>query len=366
MKFEEVIGQEAAKRALQKMIDEDRVPHALMFCGPAGCGKLALAMAFASRLLKDSHLLRRWTHPDLHFTYPTIKKPGMGSEHQPVSDDFAREWRNLIADGPYFALEQWLEAMGAENQQAVITGGESDALARKLSVKSGMGGYRVCIIWLPERMNLTSANKMLKLLEEPPARTVFLLVSEDPGMLLETIRSRVQRVQLRRLDDTEIADALQQRRGLSPETALRTARMAGGSWLTAIQSLRTDSENRMFLDLFTMLMRRAYTRSLPELKQWSDSVATLGRERQKRFLRYFSRMIRESFMYNFHAPQLSYMTLEEEEFAKRFAPFINEANILEFADMADMAMRDISQNANAKFVLSDMALHTIILVRKRP
>lgn len=347
------------------MIEEERVPHAMLFCGPQGCGKMALAMAFASELLGHSPLLRHWNHPDLHFSYPTIKKPSMGSEHQPTSDDFAGEWREMIGEGPYFSLEQWMTQIGAENQQAVITGGESDRLSRKLALKSSQGGYKVCIMWLPERMNLTSANKILKLLEEPPEQTAFILVSEDPTRLLETIRSRTQRFDFKRIADADIEQALLERRGLDADTAYRVARLANGSWLEALNALRAGNESQMFFDLFAMLMRYAYSKKVRELKKWSDSVAAFGREKQKRMLVYCNRMVRENFMYNFHAPELCYMTLGEENFAKRFAPFINENNVIELTEMFEKALRDISQNANSKMVFFDIALQTIILITRK-
>lgn len=365
MQFEEVIGQESAKQQLRKLIDEGRVPHAMLFCGPSGCGKMALAMAFASELLGHSPLLRQWGHPDLHFSFPTIKKPSMGSEHQPTSDDYATEWHDMIMEGPYFTLEQWMTQMQAENQQAVITGGESDRLTRKLSIKSSQGGYKVCIMWLPERMNLTSANKILKLLEEPPQQTVFILVSEDPGKLLETIRSRTQRFDFKRIDDQSIQQALIDKRGLDEDTAHRITRLANGSWLAAINELKAGNENQMFFDLFTMLMRLAYSKRVKELKKWSDSVAAFGREKQKRLLVYCNRMVRESFMYNFHNPDLCYMTLDEENFAKRFSPFINENNVIEMTEMIERALRDISQNANSKMVFFDIAMQTIILITRK-
>ena len=365
MQFSEVIGQESAKQQLRQLIEEGRVPHAMLFCGPSGCGKMALAMAFASELLGHSHLLKQWGHPDLFFSFPTVKKPGMGSEHQPTSDDYASEWHDMIMEGPYFTLEQWMARMGAENQQAVITGGESDRLARRLAVKSSQGGYKVCVMWLPERMNLASANKILKLLEEPPEQTVFILVSEDPGKLLETIRSRTQRFDFKRVADGDIADALVSRRGLDADTARRVARLANGSWTAALEALRTGSENRMFFDLFTMLMRLAYSKRVKELKKWADSVAAFGREKQKRLLVYCSRMVRESFMYNFHNPALCYMTLDEENFAKRFAPFINENNVVEMMEMFEHALRDVAQNANGKMVFFDVALQTIILITRK-
>ena len=368
MRFDEVIGQEAAKRQLLQLVAEHRVPHAMLFCGPQGCGKMAMAMALASELLGHSRLLNNWGHPDLHFSYPTIKKPSMGSEHMPTSDDYAAEWRDLISQGPYFSLEQWLGCInveGAENKQAVITVGESDSLARKLSLKASQGGYKVVIMWLPERMNLPSANKLLKLLEEPPELTVFILVSEEPQKLLDTIRSRTQRFDFKRLADNDIEQALASRRGLEPEYAHRIARLANGSWLGALGALSAGNENRMFFDLFTMLMRMAYSKRLKELKQWSESVASFGREKQKRFIAYLHRMVRESFMYNFHNPELVYMTEEEETFARKFAPFINELNVVELSEMAQKAMRDISQNANSKMVFFDMAMQTIILITRR-
>ena len=165
-----------------QMVKEDRLPHALMLCGPQGSGKLPLAVAFASYLLDNGTpsakaMLDKLEHPDLHFTYPTIKLPSMSADHKPVSDDFAREWHELLMQGPYFTMEAWMEAMGGENQQAIITAGESDDLVKKLSLKSSQGGYKVSVIWLPERMNIECANKLLKLIEEPPMQTVFIMRS---------------------------------------------------------------------------------------------------------------------------------------------------------------------------------------------
>lgn len=365
MQFEEVIGQQDAKQQLRQLIAEGRVPHAMLFCGPAGCGKMALALAFASELLGHSRLLRQWGHPDLHFSFPTIKKPSMGSEHQPTSDDYASEWHDLLMQGPYFTLEQWMTQMDAENQQAIITAGESDRLARRLAIKSSQGGYKVCIIWLPERMNLASANKLLKLLEEPPQQTVFIMVSEDPGRLLETIRSRTQRFDFKRIADDDIRQALIQQRGLDDDTANRIARLSAGSWTQALGTLSAGNENQMFFDLFTILMRLAYSKRVKELKKWSESIAAFGREKQKRMIVYCHRMVRESFMYNFHCPELCYMTLDEENFAKRFAPFINEYNVIEMTEMFEHALRDISQNANSKMVFFDIAMQTIILITRK-
>ncbi len=370
--FEEVIGQREIQERLLKLVADDRLPHAIMLCGPQGVGKKALAIGFARYLLSRNTMaqpsnvqamLDKLEHPDLHFTYPTIKLPSMSSDHKPVSDDFSAEWHELLRSGFYFTMNEWLAQMGGENQQAIITAGESDELTRKLSLKSSQGGYKVSVIWLPERMNIECANKILKLLEEPPAMTVFVLVCEQPERLLETIRSRVQRIDVKRIDADDIRQALQEKRGLSEDMAQRVARMANGSWMTALEMLGVDSENEQFFLMFQSLMRTAYQRKARDLRTWSDDAAAMGREKQKRFLEYFLRLIRENFMYNFGKPELVYMTEREEQFAVRFAEYINEANVLPMVDLANTAMRDISQNAFAKIVFFDFALQISILIK---
>ena len=376
MRFSEVIGQEEAKKRLKGMVADGRLPHAMMLCGPEGSGKMALALAFASYLLcerrsdaddscgqcRQCAMLRKWAPPDLHFTFPTIKLPSMSPEHKPVSDDFAAQWRQLLASGPYFSLNQWMEAIGAENQQAIITAGESDELSRKLSIKSSQGGYKVSLIWLPERMNAECANKLLKLIEEPPSQTVFIMVCEEPDKLLDTIRSRTQRIDIKRIDDASIRQALMERRGLDADTATRITRIANGSWLKAVGALDADNENEQFLMMFQKLMRLAYSRKVKELKQWSEAMQTMGREKQKRFLAYFLRLVRENFAYNFMQPELNYMTQQEEDFARNFARFVNEKNVLQMNELGNRAIRDISQNANAKIVFFDMAMQMIVLL----
>jgi DNA polymerase-3 subunit delta' len=307
-------------------------------------------------------MLAKLEHPDLHFTYPTIKLPSMGSDHMPVSDDFAREWHELIMETPYFSMDQWMTAIDAENQQAIITAGESDDLVRKLSLKSSQGGYKVSVIWLPERMNIACANKLLKLIEEPPTQTVFIMVCEEPDKLLETIRSRVQRIDVKKLPAETICQALIDRRGIDPESARRISRLANGSWMKALEELQVGTENEQFLDLFILLMRLAYQRNVRELRKWSETLSAFGREKQKRFLEFFLRLVRENFMYNFHNEELCYMSQKEEDFAKNFARFINEANVLGIYDLANRAIRDIGQNANAKIVFFDFALQLIVLI----
>jgi DNA polymerase-3 subunit delta' len=375
MTFDEVIGQKEAKERLLQMESEQRLPHAIMLCGPAGCGKMALALAFASHLLTDGNpqatdiqrrqaeaMLSKWEHPDLHFTYPVIRPAGTSAEHKMTSDDFGREWHEMLMKGPYFTLDQWLSEMDAANQQATIGVGQSDELLRKLSLKSSQGGYKISIIWLPERMNQECANKLLKLLEEPPTQTVFILVCQEPELLLETIRSRVQRIDIKKIDTDSIRQALIEQRGIDEDSAMRIARLANGSWLNALSELDASNENHLFFDMFVMLMRLAYMRNIHDLKKWSETAAGYGREKQKRMLSYFLRLVRENFMYNFRKPELVYMSQEEENFARNFARFINEANVVEISELLQRCIRDISQNANGKIVFFDLCLKIIVLL----
>ena len=368
-----------------EMVQENRVPHALMFCGPQGCGKLAMALAFASYLLGEREsapeelteeqkrtqaMLRKWEHPDLHFTFPTIKTSDMGGDHNPVSLDFIKEWKEmLLSQGPYVLISDWMQRMGKSdadfNKQAIITVEETDNISRELSMMSSQGGYKISLIWLPERMNIQAANKILKLLEEPPRQTLFLLVSENPELLLETIRSRTQRLDFKKIDNDSLEQALIERRALAQEMAHRIARIANGNWNAAVEELDSGNENRQHLDMFIMLMRLAYMRNIHDLKKWSDVVATFGREKQKRMLDYFMHMLRESFMYNFRNPELSYMTQEEENFARNFARFINEANIIDISNLFEETKRFIAQNANPKIVFFDLALKIIVLLIRK-
>ena len=389
----EVIGQQDIWNRLMEMVRENRVPHALMFCGPQGCGKLAMALAFASFLLGEREeadaaaaqalppmsddqkrracsMLSKWEHPDLHFTFPTIKTSDMSSDQSPVSLDYIRQWREmLLSQGPYILISDWMKRMGKVdadfNKQAIITAEETDNLSKELSMMSSQGGYKISVIWLPERMNLTSANKILKLMEEPPRQTLFLLVSENPELLLETIRSRAQRIDFKKIDNEEVKKALIERRLLDENTAHRIARIANGNWNLALEELDSGNENRQHLDMFIMLMRLAYMRNIHDLKKWSEVVATFGREKQKRMLDYFMHMLRESFMYNFRQPELSYMTQDEEDFAKNFARFINEANIIDISDLFEESKKFIAQNANPKIVFFDMALKIIVLLIRK-
>ncbi len=360
------------------MVHTNRLPHALMLCGPAGSGKLATGLALASYLLCEHHaqgdapcgecaacaMMRRFEHPDLHFAYPVIRPAGTSAEHKMNSEDFAPQWREMLQKTLYPTMDLWLDQMDAANQQAQMGVGESDLLMRRLGMKSSQGGYKVAVVWLAERMNQECANKLLKLLEEPPTQTLFIMVCQEPQLLLETIKSRTQRIDLPPIAVPDIERALIEKRSITAEDARRVARLANGSWTNALAELSVDNENRQFLDMFIMLMRLAYQRNIRDLRRWSDAVAAYGREKQKRMLAYFARLMRENFMFNFGIADLVYMSREEEAFAKNFARFVNEQNIIEISELIDRCIRDISQNANAKVVFFDYAINMILYIKK--
>ena len=363
---------------LVKDAQQGTVPHALLFCGPEGTGKLQTAIAFARYLLcrdKGSGTdscgtcpscvkMDKLVHPDLHFVFPVINKSKTAGRST-VSDDEISTWRETVIDQQYFGFEDWLSAIDADNKQASIFVTESESIMSKLSLKSVEGGYKIMIIWHAEKMNQQCANSLLKLLEEPPAGTIFILTTDAPEQMLETIISRTQRIDFRRISEQQITERLQgPGYALDADTAQKIAHLSGGSWLKAISTLRINTESEEFMDYFTQLMRLAYGRRLKDLKLWSDSIASGGREWQKRFLAYCQRMIRENFICNFHNPDLNYMTEQERQFSVKFAPFVNENNIIGLMDMLSDAQRDIEQNVNSKMVFFDLSLKTIMLMKQ--
>lgn len=375
MYLKDIIGQTEAKQHLLTLVHETRVPHAMLLYGPPGSGKLPLAIAFARYLTCDNPgsddacghcpsclMMNKLAHPDVHFAFPVVKKK---SGRDTVSADYLDAWRQQLLDTPYFNLQMWLERMGTENQQAQIFVSESDEIQRSLALKPSRSKYKIMIIWLPEKMNAECGNKLLKLLEEPPAHTVFLMVSEMPDALMPTLVSRMQRFRLPPLPEEEIASMLASRYMLTPEDSYEIAHLSEGSIIAAIGNIRLSEERRLFFDLFTSLMRLAYARRLKELKAWSEQVAALGRERQKSFLDYSERMLRENFIYNFHHPEMNYMAREEKQFATRFAPYINERNVMGIFGELQEAARHIEQNANPKFVFFNFVLKIIVWLVKK-
>ena len=370
--FSQVIGQESVINHLRNEAQSGRIPHALLLSGPQGCGKLALALAFAQYLLCSNpqnddacgscpacKLSSRLSHPDLHFSFPVIKTK---QSETPVSDNFIVQWKARLAQGLYFSFEDWLADMGAENQQPLIFAAESASLQKKLALKPFLDGRKVVIIWMADRMNEECANKLLKLIEEPPINTHFILTSQQPERLLPTIRSRTQIIRLKPISYYIIVEKL---RLLFPRQDVEAAaRHANGNFASALKILDNNSEEQQNFELFVQLMRSSWAMKVKNLKAWSDSLAAMGRERQKRFLEYAESLVRESFVFNFGQPKLNYLSTQEEQFLTNFARFINERNVSDINGELERAASDIAQNANAKIVFFDLALKICSLIKK--
>lgn len=374
MLLQDVIGQHKVKEILLSMLREQRVPHAIMLCGAEGTGKMPLALAFATLLCCENPQhddacgqcpscvkMRKLVHPDVHFAFPVIrKKPG----RPVVSDDWIEPWRQMLTESPYFSLPQWMQRIEAGNAQPGIFVDESDEIYRKLSLKASQGDRKIMIIWQPEKMNAECANKLLKLLEEPPKGTVFLMVTEEPDMVLPTLVSRMQRINIPLLEESDLSQMLEKRYMLPPTDAADIAHRSEGSVLKALETIHTHEENNIFFDLFVSLMRLAYARQIKEMKAWSEQLAGMGREKQKRFLSYCQHMLRENFIYNFRQKDMNYLSVSEQQFAVRFAPFINERSVIGILTEIELSQRHIEQNANAKFVFFDFSLKMIVLLKQ--
>jgi DNA polymerase-3 subunit delta' len=310
-------------------------------------------------------------HPDLHFAFPIVK-----TDAGDTCDAFLEPWRQIILDKHYFDVDDWYKALGVETKQGMIYEKESQEILRKLSLKAYGSGYKIMLIWHPEKMNTTSANKLLKLLEEPPAQTVFLLVSEHPEQLLSTIQSRVQTIRVPRLEDETISRALEEK-GIASSAATDIARIANGSYLAALKKADESEENQQELRDFIALFRDAYTvgvlkdpqkkyESLKRLRQWSMEMAdaSVGREKQKHFLQYAQQQVRENYIRNLSQPELNYQLAAERDFSVKFAPFIHNGNVEGIMTQLELAEKQIEQNGNAKVIFFDLCLQMIVLIKK--
>ena len=374
MFFKDIIGQNEVKERLISSAGKGIIPHAQLFCGQEGVGKFPLALAYAQYLncenpsqtdscgkcpscVKYNHL----AHPDLHFVFPIIKK---ATKKKEVCDDYITEWREFIKQNCYFNLSQWLDYIDAENSQGLIYAKESEEIIRKLSLRIYEAKYKVMIIWLPEKMHESCANKLLKIIEEPTDNTIFLLVSDIPDNIITTIQSRCQRVNIHGVKEKDITQALESAYNITPEDAASVAHLANGSYLKAMETISLNEEHKVFFNLFIQMMRASYARNIKEIKAIGNEIAGVGRENQKGFLKYCQRMIREYFVSNMSQPEMIYLAQDEANFGTRFAPFINERNIMGFMDELALAERHIEQNVNAKMVFFDLCLKITMLIKQ--
>ncbi len=374
MFFKDVIGQEEIKKRLIRSVQEERISHAQLFTGPEGTGKLALAIAFAqfvscrNRQENDScgecascRKYRKLAHPDLHFAFPVFPTKEV---KKPTSDDFIKHWREMVLNNPYFTLSQWLGFIENENAQGLIYERESDAITRKLNLKSFESEFKIMIIWLPEKMNTTCSNKLLKLIEEPPNKTLFLLVSEDEEAVIGTIRSRSQLLKVPFIDNKSMQQALMKMEGISPEIVPDVVHLAGGNYIKALEYLQPGEDSQFYFTRFQEMMRFAYLREVVELIKWAEDMATIGRDRQKMFFTFALRLIREYFVMNMKRDKLVYLNQEEKEWGEKFAPFINERNIIPFSKEFELGIQHISMNGNPRIVFLDTALRMVRLIKK--
>lgn len=374
MFFKEVIGQQAVKQRLIQSVREERVSHAQLFAGTPGTGKLALAIAYAqyvactNRQDNDScgecpscKKYRKLIHPDLHFVFPVIKTKKFD---KPVSDNFLEEWRQMIGQNPYFNIDQWFELIGVENAQGLIYSHQSEEIIRKLNLKSYESEYKVMIIWLPEKMHVACANKLLKMIEEPPVKTLFVLVTENEEDIISTIRSRCQLITIPPVDADSIVKAIGEMPDSEGIDIRNIVHLAKGNYGKALELLQPDEQTLYNLERFKELMRFSYGRKFGDLLKWADQVAAIGREKQKSLLNYFLTILRENFVYNLKVRDLTFMNDQEEEFSKRFSPFINERNIIELTEVFETAFAQIGMNGNPRIIFTDVSFKITKLIRK--
>lgn len=377
MQFKEILGQEEIKKGLIRTVADQRISHALLFFGPAGSGKLGLAIAFAQYLSCGNRLendacgtcpscikFEKLAHPDLHFIYPVMTTGKITKE--PVSDHFIEEWRVSVLNNPYISENQWYEAIGAENKQGIISRSESNNIIRKLGLKSYESEYKTVVIWLPEKMNRSAANSLLKLIEEPPPKTIFLMVSENTGQILPTILSRTQLIRVPPLQGKIIRETLMKRENINPDLVEDALRKANGNYGVVLTMLENDEQELLYFELFTTFMRHCFQRKIIEISDLVDQFAALGRERQKQFISYSLRLVRENFMLNLEKEELSYMSRKEEEFSKKFSSFIHAANVFDIVEELTMAHNHIEANGNPRIIFMDLAVQIIILLKMEP
>jgi DNA polymerase-3 subunit delta' len=374
MLFKDIVGQKELKDKLISTVRDGRVSHAQLFEGSMGYGGLPMALAYAqfiacrnrgddscgtcSSCIKYNKLI----HPDLHFVFPvnTTKK----IKDKPVSNDFLPQWRKIVLEKKYFTEQDWYEFIDIENKQGIISAHEANRILTKLSYKPFESDYKIMIVWLPERLNQTSANRLLKLIEEPPEHTIFILVAENANRILPTIYSRTQRIRFKPLKADEIIASLREL-NFSEKEIFTASRLSEGNYIQAIQTLRVSDSTKMNLDNFMLFMRLAFKNDILGLMDWAETIAATGREKQKLFLMSAERLIRENFILNKKMDDIVYLGFDELDWAKKFSVFINENNVAEIYRQLNICILHITQNGNAKIIFTDLAMKIKELIRPK-
>ncbi|MBU2061474.1 MAG: DNA polymerase III subunit delta' [Bacteroidetes bacterium] len=382
MQFSEILGQEHIKNHLTKSADSGRIPHAQLFVGPEGSGTLAMAIAYAQYILCNNQngennganescniKFQKISHPDLHFAYPTVTTDAV--KRSPKSIDFITDWRQFITKNPYGGLFDWYAILGVQNKQGEIRVDDAQEILKSLSLKAYEGGYKFMLVWMADKLNIAASNKLLKLLEEPPEKTIFILISENEEDIIQTIRSRCQILHFNGLTEPIIAEALINNENADPKVAAKIAHQAQGNYNVALHLLHDDSEDQPFEQWFVTWVRAAFkakgnAAAIQDLILWSEKIAGLGRETQKKFLEFCIEMFRQALLINYEAKSLVYFEPKVDKFKlENFAPFVNGNNIQEiFKELSD-AMYHIERNGNAKIILTDLSIKLTRLIHKK-
>ena len=369
MLFKDITGNELVKKQLIDAVANNRISHAQLFSGKSGNAKLALAFAYAQYLNCENKSetdscnscssclkYKNLSHPDLHLIFPVLKVNGIKN---PTSDSFVNQWRELVLENKFIDINDWIDTFGIENktgQQGSIYIDEATSIQRKLSLKNYEAEYRVVLIWLPEKMNLTVSNKLLKLLEEPPKGTVFVLVSEDANSLLPTIISRLQTLNV---SDFTIEDVVDYFDGVTLEKAKQLKNITDSDF-GKMKKILDDTEGLLDLfDEFSSWMRLAYRMDVSALSKWVDKIASMGRKHQKLFLSYAIKMIRECLILNFGSSNLLKTNEKEYAFISKFSPFIHEGNGVNIIEELEKSIKAINRNANAKILFFELSLQMV-------
>ena len=382
MLFSEVLGQSHIKNHLTTSVDSGRIAHAQLFIGPEGSGTLPMALAYAQYLLchntngentggNDSCNLKfkNFSHPDLHFAFPVTTSDKVKSK--PVSNFYLEEWRQLLDQQPYGNLFDWYKLLGVDNKQGQIGVDEALEIVKSLSLKSYEGGYKVMIIWMAEKMNIACANKLLKLIEEPPEKTIFILIAEDEEQIINTIRSRCQVLHFPPLAEEAISEALVKNYQVESSVASKIAHQANGNYNKACDLIYQDSEDIQFEKWFVIWVRSAFKakgnkNAIHDLISWSEEIAKTGRETQKKFLNFCLNYFRQALLLNYSASELVYLEPKSENFKlENFAPFVHDTNILEISNELQEAIYHIERNGNSKIILTDLSIKLTRLLHKK-
>lgn len=382
MKFSELLGHEHLKSHLTKSADLGRIPHAQLFVGPEGSGTLPIAIAYAQYILCQNNngenengiescnlKFNSLSHPDLHFVYPTVTNETIKSK--PKSIDFIADWRKFLTEQPYGSLFNWYQHLGVQNKQGEIRVDDAQEIVKLLSLKSYEGGYKILIIWMADKMNIAASNKLLKMLEEPSDKTLFILITENEEDVIQTIRSRCQVLHFNSIPEQIIAESLQKNENLEPRTAQKIAHQAQGNYNKALQMLHHSEDELPFEQWFVTWVRAAFrakgnAAAILDLTHWSEQIAGLGRESQKKFLEYCIEMFRQALLLNYQATSLVYMEPKIEKFKlENFAPFVHGNNIQDIYKELSDAMYHIERNGNAKIILTDLSIKLTRLIHKK-